>query len=166
MQKSISLVIIIMIIALFPAVCKAESSVITDFGNLVDHAAKYDKKVITVKGEAVGEPMKRGNYTWINIGDGSNAIGIWMKNVDADKVKTFGNDKYRGDTMEVEGIFNRACSEHGGDLDIHAYSVEIQKKGYNNSEPLDKNVVTVSAILSFITLCLVMIYLYKRKQSY
>lgn len=166
MQKSISLIIIFMIIALFPAVCKAENSVITDFGTLVDNAPKYDKKVITARGEAVGEPMKRGNYTWINIGDGSNAIGIWMKNEDAFKVKTFGNDKYRGDILEVTGIFSRACSEHGGDLDIHAYSIEIQKKGYNNSEPLDKNVVTVSAILSFITLCVVMIYFYKRKQTY
>ena len=48
MQKSISVIAIFMLIALIPAVCKAESSVFTDFGSLVDNAAKYDKQVITV----------------------------------------------------------------------------------------------------------------------
>lgn len=166
MQKSISVIAIFMLIALIPAVCKAESSVFTDFGSLVDNAAKYDKQVITVKGEAIGEPLKRGNYTWINIGDGSNAVGIWMKNTDADKVRTFGNDKYKGDVLKVTGIFHRACSDHGGDLDIHADSIEIQSKGYKVSEPLDKNIVKVSMILSAVTICLVMIYYHKRKKLF
>ena len=110
--------------------------------------------------------MKRGNYTWINIGDGSNAVGIWMKNTDADKVRTFGNDKYKGDVLKVTGIFHRACSDHGGDLDIHADSIEIQSKGYKVSEPLDKNIVKVSMILSAVTICLVMIYYHKRKKLF
>lgn len=166
MQKSCSLIVFLMIIILVPTVCKAESSSLTDFGALVDNAAKYDKKVITVQGEAIGEPMKRENYTWINIGDGSNAIGIWMKNEDAEMVKTFGNDKFKGDMLRVTGTFSRACSEHGGDLDIHAASVKIQSKGYNNSKPLDRNIITASIILSGVTLCIVMIYFHKRKQLY
>lgn len=166
MQKSFSLILIVLVIALIPAVCKAENSAFTDFGALINNASKYDKKVITVKGEAVGEPMKRGNYTWVNIGDGSNAVGIWMKNKDADKIGTFGSDKFRGDVLVVTGTFSRACSEHGGDLDIHGISVKIQSKGYKNSETLDKNTMTVSIILSAVTLCILMLYYHKRKQLF
>ena len=34
-----------------------------------------------------------------------------------------GGYKYRGDWLQVRGVFNRACRQHGGDMDIHAQDI-------------------------------------------
>ncbi len=65
-----------------------------DSNTLINNAFKYDGKFIEFQGEAIGEIMKRGNYAWVNIHDGSNAIGVFLKYEDAKKIKYLG--KRRG----------------------------------------------------------------------
>lgn len=124
------------------------------FNDLIENGKAFDKKSITVKGEAIGESMKRGSYTWINITDGTVPIGIWMKNEDAEKVKIFGNYHYKGDVIEVKGTFNRACSQHGGDMDIHADSVTVVSKGHIIAHTLDYSRLNISIGLTALTLVL------------
>lgn len=104
---------------------------------LIEHAKFYDGKVVTYKGEAIAAVMNRGDYGWININDGDNAIGVWAKSQLLADVNLFGNYKSKGDMLEVSGIFNMACQEHGGDLDIHADSMTIKKRGYLIGEKID-----------------------------
>lgn len=124
------------------------------FNYLIENGKSYDKKEVKIRGEAIGEPLKRGSYTWINISDGTVPFGIWIRNEDAEKVRVFGDYHKKGDTVEVTGIFNRACSEHGGDMDIHAGSVNIIEKGGKIDHPLNYGKLGISIGLTAVTLIL------------
>jgi len=96
---------------------------------LINNAKLYDAKAVAYEGEIIGDIMVRGNYAWINLNDGSGAIGIWAnQSLTKDLVYT-GSYKSRGDWLEITGIFHRACPEHGGDLDIHAQGIRKVKSG-------------------------------------
>jgi len=90
---------------------------------LINNAKQYDTKIVSFQGEVIGDIMKRGNYAWVNLNDGNNAIGIWMSESLAKQITYAGSFKSKGDIIAVEGVFHRACLEHGGDLDIHAQAI-------------------------------------------
>jgi len=87
---------------------------------LIKEARQYDGNTVTYRGEVVGDIMIRGDYAWLNVNDGSNAIGIWIKKKMLRGIIYTGDYKAKGDIIEVSGIFHRSCPEHGGDLDLHA----------------------------------------------
>ena len=62
-----------------------------------------------------------------------------------------GSYAFKGDEVEITGIFNRSCTEHGGDLDIHAQSIRKITPGRQISETLDfkktKSALMLSGIL-------------------
>ena len=101
---------------------------------LIDNTSKYDKKSITLTGEAIGECLERENGCWVNMSDGGNAIGIWMTKTDAARIKIYGDYKHTGDTITVTGIFYEACPEHGGEPDIHCTTLIIEEAGTGRSE--------------------------------
>jgi len=119
-----------------------------DSTTLLNNSFKYDGKTIEFRGEAIGEIMKRGKYAWVNIHDGQNAIGVFMKYEDAKKIKYLGRYLVKGDIVLVKGIFNRSCKVHGGDTDIHALEVQIVKRGYKMQEQINK-IKAAFAILIF-----------------
>jgi hypothetical protein len=124
------------------------------FNELVENGKAFDKKQVKISGEAIGEALQRGSYTWINISDGTLPMGIWMRSEDADKVKVFGDYHNKGDVIEITGTFNRACSEHGGDMDIHANSVAILLEGKKIAHPLEHRRFNISIGLTVLTLIL------------
>jgi len=124
--------------------------------DLIESPTKYDGKRVVYSGEVIGEVMIRGDYAWVNLYDGKAAIGVWLdKNLTRDIVYT-GSYKAIGDWLEVEGIFNRACLEHGGDLDIHAYALRKIKGGRAVFHRLNPQKLKVALIL-FVGLCLSLI---------
>jgi len=129
----------------------AESFAVND---LIENASELDGKKIAVTGECIGEPMNRGAYTWVNINDGTNAMGIWMGEEDAESIETFGDYKHTGDVIQIEGIFNMSCSMHGGDMDVHSQDVIITAKGETRNIQLDKTKVALAAVSS---LCMLLI---------
>jgi hypothetical protein len=96
---------------------------------LIDNAKNYDGKIVLFQGEAIGEIMKRGGFAWININDGENAIGVWAPITLLKDIFLTGNYRQKGDLVEVSGVFNKNCPEHGGDLDIHAREIRKVSKG-------------------------------------
>jgi hypothetical protein len=100
--------------------CYAESISSTE---LINYAKNYDGKTVVYQGEAVGDVMLRKEFAWINVNDGKNAIGIWLKKDLAKVILYTGSYNSKGDVLEISGKFNRACLLHGGDLDIHADSI-------------------------------------------
>ena len=96
---------------------------------LIENMKEFDKQEVTIEGEAIGEAMLRGEYSWINISDDTNATGIWLTASDAKKITYFGDYKHIGDTVRITGTFSRNCLEHGGDVDLHGSSFEIVAKG-------------------------------------
>jgi hypothetical protein len=106
---------------------------------LINNAKLYDGKVVTYEGEVIGEIMVRGEYAWVNVNDGQNAIGIWIeKSLIKDIIYT-GSYKSKGDGVEITGIFHRACPEHGGDLDIHAQAIRKIRPGKPIPERINLN---------------------------
>jgi len=138
MRKSWIVLVIILIGFLIKLLQDTAFAKPIDSNTLINNAFKYDGKVVEFQGEAIGEIMKRGDFAWVNVHDGQNAIGIFMRYEDAKKIKYLGRYRVKGDIVYVKGIFNRACKEHGGDLDIHAKQVEIVKRGYKMYERVDK----------------------------
>ena len=132
----------------------------TAIDSLINNEKTYNNKTVVVEGEAIGEVLERGDYAWVNINDGTNAIGIWMTESDAKTIEYFGDYKHVGDTLRITGVFSDDCKQHGGDVDIHAASMEIIKKG----NTVDDKVSNSKAITAAILLCaaLVIAYIYLR----
>lgn len=161
MLKKISKIIfttIIFTIISFPINAYAKSQTLND---LIEKGETFDKKEVRVNGEAIGEMLNRKDYSWININDTSNAMGIYMKKEDGLKIKMYGGYKQKGDTIEVVGTFNRACKEHGGDMDIHAKKVKIIEEGEVFQSYLPKEKVVVAIVTTVLALLLGYI-LYKK----
>ncbi|MCX6382929.1 MAG: DNA-binding protein [Actinobacteria bacterium] len=149
---------------LFAGVLIAGSSNALEVGSneLISSAKDYDKKEIVYSGEVIGDIMKRGQNCWINISDGDNAIGVWAEESLAKNIKYKGSYKYIGDEVKVTGIFNKACPEHGGDLDIHAQKIEIIQKGYISKRPVNIYYILIAAILLVIAIIMNLI-IFKKK---
>ncbi len=104
--------------------------------DLIQNAKDYDGKTVVYIGEVIGEVMARGEYAWVNLNDGKNALGVWVKKDLAGLIAHTGSYKNIGDLVEVVGEFRRSCLDHGGDLDIHAQSLSLIKSGYGVADTL------------------------------
>lgn len=125
---------------------------------LIENAKLLDGKKVTYRGEAVTAIMKRGDHAWVNVNDGDNAIGIWCKGSILETVKFLGDYKHSGDILEVEGMFNRACSAHGGELDIHANRVKVLKTGFSIKEKVDLGKTGLTIFLFLLTLAVTIVF--------
>lgn len=130
---------------------------------LINNAKLYDGKVVTFKGEVIGEVMPRGDFAWVNVHDGTNALGIWVPLTLAKGILYTGSYKAKGDVIEVSGIFNRACFEHGGDLDIHAQTLRKIAQGRSVQERLNPSKANQALILLGVLILIWILTLFLRK---
>jgi hypothetical protein len=114
---------------------------------LIEKAADFDGREVEFRGEAIGDPMRRGDHAWINVNDGGNAVGVWADATAAAAVRLYGSYRVRGDTILVRGVFHRSCPEHGGDLDIHASEITFLLPGGSVAHPVKVLSLVVSALL-------------------
>ncbi|HOX31266.1 MAG TPA: hypothetical protein PLB91_02990 [Spirochaetales bacterium] len=114
---------------------------------LVEEAKRLDGASISFEGEVIGEAMPRRDGAWINVSDGAYAIGVWLPASELGKVRRFGSYRWKGDRLRVVGSFNRACPEHGGDLDIHARSVEVLEPGSPIEHGVPRERIAAAALL-------------------
>lgn len=156
MQKYIKLIIILISMLLISYQVVLGDGVTSQ--DLIEQGKWYDNKYITYEGEAIGDIMRRGDYAWINVHDGSNAMGIWINSSDVDIIKHTGTYKFTGDIVSIQGIFHRACALHGGDMDIHATRMEIIKQGTRSFYLIPSSRIFLSIVLSILTLILYGIY--------
>jgi hypothetical protein len=114
--------------------------------SLVDNANAWNGRVITFKGEAIGEAMVRGRMAWIHLNDdaymeknteegarldgGNSGHAVWVSEDLAMEIRFFGDFKHAGDVVKIVGTFNAACLQHGGDMDIHASTLKIVRVGH------------------------------------
>lgn len=153
--------LIIILLLTFPLSLNVKAENVIGINDLIEQAKVLDGQEVTVQGEAIGERMDRGNYSWVNINDGSNAIGIWLNKSEAVKISHYGNYKHKGDTVKITGTFNRACKEHGGEADLHTTSIEIVERGYLVKEQIYSAKIITAVILTSFSL-LFLIYFFNR----
>lgn len=106
----------------------------------------WNKKTIGFHGEAIGEVMVRGKYAWIHLNDDAymernveegaplrgynSGIPVWIRADLTKSIDTYGDYLHEGSIAQVRGVFNAACAQHGGDMDIHATSLVVLRSGH------------------------------------
>ncbi len=114
---------------------------------LVEAPKTYDATTVTFTGEVIGEAMARGEMAWLHVNDDpyyilnveegaqlggyNNGMPVWVDTRESEAITYFGDYRHEGDIVRVKGTFNSACPEHGGDMDIHATSLEIIEVGHD-----------------------------------
>jgi hypothetical protein len=112
----------------------------------------WNAKTVTFHGEAIGEVMVRDSYAWIHLNDDAymeqnveegaklggynSGMAVWVPADLANQIDTYGDYKHEGTIVEVTGVFNGACKEHGGDMDIHATALRILRPGHVVDDPV------------------------------
>lgn len=164
MRKKISIIIAV-IICICPTISLASGVDVTS-NDLINNAGDFVGKEIVYTGEVIGDILSRGEHSWINVSDGSNAIGVWVQSELIGAIDSLGGYTTHGDTVRITGVFNRACPEHGGDMDIHAASIEIIQEGYTVSHPVAVwEVIAGPILLACAGVCLVLV-MRKRKRAH
>jgi len=149
------LLIVAILFSIFAANCYA---VTWSSNELIEKSKELNGRKLNYRGELVTAILDRGEYSWINLNDGFNAIGVWCKSSLLGGVKFAGDYKNRGDTIEVNGILNRACSAHNGELDLHADTVKIVKEGHSFIRAIDPKRINSAAVLFAFTTLTVIIF--------
>ena len=112
----------------------------------------WNGKSVTFHGEAIGEVMVRGEYAWIHLNDDAymvrnveegaklggynSGMAVWVPASLTKGIDTYGDYQHEGSIVEVAGVFNGACKEHGGDMDIHATSLKVLRAGHAVTDPV------------------------------
>ena len=130
---------------------------------LINQADEFNGKTIIFEGELVGDIMHRGDHVWLSVNDGGTAIGVFCKKEALPKIKYIGDYKHMGDRIWIEGIFHKACAQHGGDLDIHAHELKIIEEGRVVERKLDMNRLYISLLL--FPIALILFFLRPRKPA-
>jgi hypothetical protein len=127
---------IIVLFGLFILLALPVQASTVKINDLVEKAKEYDGQIVTLQAEAIGEVLERGDHAWININDTSNAIGVYVPLAEAQKISFFGDYANTGDTLVITGVMHNACKEHGGELDVHAETITVLKRGSVTSRPI------------------------------
>lgn len=114
---------------------------------LVVSPARYDGRMVTLRGEVIGSIMLRGEHGWVNVGDPVAAVGVWAPAAALPAIRFSGGYARRGDTVLVTGVFHQACPQHGGDPDVHASSVQVVESGAPLEHPVPVSKWAVGATL-------------------
>ncbi|AEE97989.1 hypothetical protein [Mahella australiensis] len=154
---------LILLLCLWPMIALADGVKVSS-NDLIDKAKEYDGMEVVYAGEVIGDILDRGDYVWINVFDGDNAIGIWAESDEVKGVKFIGRYDARGDIVKVTGVFHRACEEHGGDFDIHAQNVEIVAQGHPVAHAIDRRKVILAMVL-FVSAIVCMVFVLRKNQE-
>lgn len=139
-----------------------QKSPVTSINDLIEHSLTLDQQTVTVEAEVIGEVLERGENAWINVNDGTNAIGIYLRLDQTTQLKVFGDYFNVGDVVRIQGIFERSCIEHGGEMDIHAISIQVIKAG----QPITHVISAWKFVLAIILMSLAMIGLYLKRHFF
>jgi hypothetical protein len=155
------------LIFIFTFLISSPSQALTVSGNdLVENANLYDGKTVEYQGEVVGDIMARGDHVWLNVNDGTLAIGIWAKKELAQGINLAGSYEYIGDRVLVQGVFHRACAEHGGDLDIHAEKISLVAPGKKIEHDVKEGKIVIAVLLLIAILAVILVpMIIKKKKS-
>jgi hypothetical protein len=155
---------ILVLVFLLPASCSAAGQanpnpvpVGVNSSLLMNDSLYYDGREVVYFGEVVGV-MKRGPHAWVNIQDDTYSIGVYLPVELVNDTLMAGSYSSKGDMVEVTGVFNRACPEHGGDADIHASKIRVVARGYPVEHPvsLSEIFLTISLLAANIPLLILL----------
>ncbi len=137
---------------------------------LIEQPKLWDGKTVTFRGEAIAQRMVRGDKAWIHLNDdgyylknveeGSGLHGfntgmpVWLPADLTNEIATYGDYKHEGEVVEVRGTFNAACAQHGGDMDIHATTLQRIIPGRRAIDQVRVWKVALAIVVSLLALIL------------
>ncbi len=123
---------------------------------LFDNADRYEGQKVTIIGEVIGDIMRDGKTSWVNINDGDFLIGaVILDESLLGKIKKIGRYRVHGDTVRISGFYQTHCREHLGERDIHVEALDVVTGGYELEDSIDLYEVIVSILLAVATLIFV-----------
>ena len=131
----------------FSAALQHDEFEIMKIPELIEASAANDGKRVLIEGELIGDFMRRGDYGWLSLSSGGMAIAVWLRKGEEPPNMMLGRYGIAGDMVQVKGVMHRTCTEHGGDLDIHAESIALIKKGERIAHPVNASRLTVAILL-------------------
>jgi hypothetical protein len=134
-------------------------------GELITDAKLFDGQEVAYAGELIGSVLGRGDFVWLNLNDGANALGVWATRSMAQNIRRAGSYGVRGDWIGVIGVFHRACIEHGGGLDIHARSLIMLQEGSVVHEIITRKKVLLLSLFLGVLACLLIIHILQTRRS-
>lgn len=160
--------ILVVILSMMPAVgVLAQEPAKRDAGipvvmvrDLVMHSAMYEGRTVILRGEVIGDIMPRGKFAWINIQGRYNEIGVWIPLELTKKITHKGNYRFKGDSVEVLGIFKHADEEFGGEFCLRAIDLKVIQPGFaspHQQSPTKRHIVWS---LFWFTVCLLLIRIF------
>ncbi len=132
---------------------------------LVENANLLDGQIVSFEGEVIGDIMKRGGHAWLNVNDGTRAIGIWAKEGQLKNIGRAGGYFNKGCEIRVIGEFHRACPQHGGDLDIHAEELTVLNNGQPVKHPIPGWKIPLASGLFILTLVVHLLFVWLKRRS-
>ena len=142
MKRSLLMLAIVALCCVLPASAVASEA---SSEALIEDPSAWDGRVVTFTGEAIGEAMVRGDEVWLHLNDDAYAdasvaagsrpqgynsgMAVVLDPEAAALITVFGDHRHQGDIVQVTGVFNAACPEHGGDMEIHASDMHIVRTG-------------------------------------
>lgn len=139
---------------------------VDSFLSLLRDGKRYDGMEIEVEGEAVGDVMPRGPFTWVNLRSPEDvALGIVLSPAQARLIRRTGDYTGAGDRIRAVGIFHRFAGRYGGETCLVAREVTVVRRGAATPHPVSGKRVTValcSTALAAISLVLLGV---KRRRS-
>ena len=119
----------------------------------------FDKKIVTIEGELVGDIIKKQGGVIVNLKEGHQFIGLYIPYSLASKINYTRKYLTIGDRVRIKGIFNKECPLHFGEQDIHVQELEVVRKGKKLKETVVFPKKITALLLSIITLILGVFYL-------
>jgi len=148
---------------------------------LVEAPKEFNGTRVTFTGEAIGESMVRGDMAWLHINDDpyylknveegaqlggyNTGMPVWLPASASAQITYFGDYEHEGDIVEVEGVFNAACGQHGGDTDIHATRLSVVETGHVVVDKVHPSKVMWAVGLALLALALYLIDRYWQRGS-
>ncbi|MEG0753777.1 MAG: hypothetical protein RR461_08100 [Angelakisella sp.] len=159
-QKIIGLACLLIMLLTVPA---QASEVAVSSTELIDRAKEYDGQTVVYSGEAVGNILQRGDFAWVALFDGQNAIGCYAPAADTAAIRFCGRYGIRGDTVSLTGVFHRACAEHGGDMDIHSLTFQVTEVGHSLKTEIPAVLAYAAGTLFLLALALIFLVIRKHR---
>lgn len=142
----------------------------TSIYDLVNGDASLDSTTVQVVGEVVGDAVNDTGteYAWITLSSQDalreGTISVRIKESDLDLIDVYGGYDSIGTTLQVQGEFHIACTEHEGSQDIHATTVKALKAGSITHDVLNLNDFIPGIVLCGVGVVLMGVYYYLRER--
>lgn len=127
---------------------------------------ELDGLMVHFEGEAIGESLRAdGDTRWANILDDGVAIGVVAPTEMLQSIDGWGDWSRRGTIVEVTGVFNVACTQHGGDLDVHATEIRMLAPSVPIERPVDFIKLAVAAVVFVLAGALAFVFRMRKRQA-